>query len=255
MISISSISGYSDYSAYGTIARGGRISKASEGASELAIQEKTESQVRGLDTGAENLKDAKSVLNIEDGALGQVTDYLQSIRQLSLQAMNGTMSDDDKASIQNKIDQYKQGINDIAGGTTYNEKKLLDGSAGNMTVASDNNGSTETVGTYNMATQALGIDDFDVTGDFDISRIDDALSKVTDSRTNAGAQTNAIDYALTYNSHAAMELNGFQMDSEESRSVEALQKLKSQQVMDVYQTQMQKKKMEDEQQKAMSVFV
>ena len=100
MSSISSVSGYGSYSPYSTIAAGGTYQSASQGASELAIQEKTKSQVNGLDAGSENLTSAKSVLNIEDGAMDGITDYLQSIRELSLQAMNGTLSDDDKQAIQ-----------------------------------------------------------------------------------------------------------------------------------------------------------
>ncbi len=258
MSGISAVSGssYSDYSAYSTIASGGTISKASDGAAELAIQEKTEAQVRGLDAGSENLQSAKSVLNIEDGALDQVTEYLQSIKELSIQAMNGTMSDDDKQSIQNQIEQYKQGIEDIAGNTTYNEKQLLNGSTGDIEVATGASAdSTKNISTYNSTLEALGIEDYDVTGDFDISAIDDALDAVTSSRTNAGAQSNAVDYALTYNSHAAMELNGYQMDQEESNAIEAYQKLKSQQITDTYQTMLQKKEMENNQQQALSVFV
>ncbi len=254
MSSISSISGYSDYSAYSSIASGGKINSASQGASELAIQERTESQVRGLDAGAENLQSAKSVLNIEDGALDQVTDYLQSIKELSVKALNGTASAEDKEAIQTQIDQYMQGINDIASNTTYNEKNLLDGSNKGMKISTDGNGSEMEVSTYNTATEALGIDGYDVTGDFDISSIDKALESVSASRSNAGAQTNAVDYALSYNSHAAMELNGYQMDQEESNTIEAYQKVKSQQALDQYQTMMQKKQMEDDQQKAMNVF-
>ena len=254
MSGISSVSTYTGYSPYSTITNGGRITQASQDAAGLAIQEKTNSQVRGLDQGKDNLSDGKSLLNIQDGALGQIGEYLQDIREKSLQAMNGTLSDSDRQSIQDQIKQYMDGINDIAGNTTFNEKKLLDGSAGDLRIASDNNGSEEKVSTYDSTIKALGLDGYDVTGDFDISKVDEALKKVTGSRTSTGAQTNAVDYAMTYNSHAAMELNGYQMDKEESMTTEALQKLKTQQALDQYQTQIQKKQMEDEQQKAMSVF-
>ncbi|MBQ6414964.1 MAG: flagellin FliC5, partial [Butyrivibrio sp.] len=98
MSSISSVGGYQDYSAYSTIASGGKINKAAEDAAGLAIQEKTQSQVKGLDAGSENLTSAKSALNIEEGALSGVEDYLQSIKELSVKAMNGTLSQDDKES-------------------------------------------------------------------------------------------------------------------------------------------------------------
>jgi flagellin len=254
MSSISAVGGYSAYSAYSTITRGGTIGKAAEDAAGLAIQEKTKSQVGGLDAGSENLKSAKSALNIEDGAMGGIQDYLQSIRELSVKAQNGTLNDRDRQSIQDQIEQYKQGINDIAGNTTYNEKSLLD-NEGLLEVTSDGSGSAESVTTYDSATKALGIDDYDVTKDFDLGAIDKALEKVQTQRSNAGSETNAVDYALSYNSHAALELNGYQMDKEEDNAMSALQEVKSKQALDAYQSMLQKQQMEDKEQKTLSMFM
>ncbi len=254
MSSVSAVSGSSSYSAYSTIAAGGVYTSAAQGATELAMQETTETQVTGLEAGSENLTSAKAVTNIEDGALDSITEYLQSIRELSLKAMNATTSDDDKAAIQSQIEQYLQGINDIASNTTYNEKNLLDGSTDDLTVASDGSGSSETVSTYNTLTDALGISDYNVTGDFDISVIDDALETVTSQRSNTGAQSNALDYALSYNSKAALELDGYAMDKEESNAIEAYQELKTKQALDAYQSTLQKKQMEDKEQQSMLLF-
>jgi flagellin len=255
MSSVSSVSGYSDYSAYSTIAGGGQINKASAGAAELAIQEKTKSQVNGLEAGSENLTSAKSVLNIEDGALSGVEDYLQSIKEQSVRAMNGTLSDEDKQSIQEQIKQYLKGIEDIAKGTSYNDKKLLDGSQDKMSVATDSSGSSKEISAHNSTVAALGLEDYDVTKDFDISKIDKALDQVTGARTKTGAETNAVDYAMTYNSHAALELDGFQADREENNVIEAYQKLKTQQGLDAYQNLLQKKQMEDNEQQKLSMFM
>ena len=255
MSSISPVSGYSDYSAYSTIAGGGQITKASQGASELAVQEKTKSQVGGLEAGSENLQSAKSALNIEDGALSGVTDYLQSIKEQSVKAMNAALSDEDKQSIQDQIKQYLKGIEDIAKGTTYNEKPLLDGSTGEMSVATDASGSSKSITGKDSTLAALGIEDYDVTGDFDISRIDAALDKVSGARSATGTETNAVDYAMTYNSHAALELDGFQADREEENVVKAYQQLKTQQGLDAYQNILQKKQMEDNEQQKLSMFM
>jgi flagellin len=255
MSSISAVSGYSNYSAYSVISNGGQISKASQGASELAMQEKTDAQVRGLEVGRENLESARSVLNIEDGAMEGITDYLQNIKELSVKAMNGTLSDDDKQSIQSQVKEYLQGINDTANQAKYNEKNLLSGNAGDLKVATDSNGSLVNVSTYNSTTKALGIDDYDVTkDDFDMSRIDKALEAVTKNRSNAGAQTNAVEHALTYNSHAAMELNGYQMDKEEDNSMRAVIEAKQKELMDTYQNTLLAQKMRDDEQKAMNIF-
>lgn len=253
MSSVSSVSG-SGYSPYSVIANGGTYVRAAQGASELAMQERTKQQVGGLEAGSENLTSARSALKVEDGAMGEVTGYLQSIRELSVKAMNGTMSDSDKKSIQDQINQYKKGIEDIANNTTYNEKKLLDGTAKDMTVASDANGSSETISGYNMTLESLGIKDFDVTKDFDLKDVDKALDKLSDSRTGAGAKTNGVEYSLSYNSHAALELDGFQMDKEEKNSVDAYQQLKTKQALDAYKTTLQKKQQDDEERKSMMLF-
>ena len=254
MSSVSSVSGNSGYSSYSVIANGGTYVSAAQGASELAMQERTKQQVGGLEAGSENLTSARSALKVEDGAMEEVTGYLQSIRELSIKAMNGTMSDSDKKSIQDQIDQYKNGIEDIANNTTYNEKKLLDGKTKDMTVASDANGSSETISGYNMTLESLGIKDYDVTKNFDLNDVDKALEKLTSSRTDAGAKTNGVEYSLSYNSHAALELDGFQMDKEERNTVDAYQKLKTKQALDVYQTTLQKKRQDDEERKSMMLF-
>ena len=257
MSGIGSVGGYSSaYSPYSVIAGGGKLQSAAQDAAGLAIEQKTEAQTRGLDQGTENLADAKSALNVEDGAMQGITDYLQSIKELAVQAQNGTLSDEDRGYIQNQIDEYIQGINDLAESTSFNEKKLLNGSTDDLKIASDGNGSTSTVNTYETTADKLGIAGFDVTsGDIDTSVIDDALNKLQDSRTTVGAQTNGVEHAMNYNSRASLELNGFAMDKEEDRAINAVQELKTKQALDQYQTMLQHKQQEDEAQKAQMFFM
>lgn len=255
MSGISAISGYSSYSPYSVISNGGTYTRAAQGASELAIQEKTKAQTTGLEAGAQNLQSAKSALNVEDGAMQEVTEYLQSIKELSVKAANGTLSDSDRRSIQDQIDQYKQGIDDIAASTTYNEKKLIDGTTPDMRVASDNNGSEEVITSKNVSLKSLGLEDYDVSsGNFDMSVVDKALEKLSSARSDAGAQTNRVEHALTYNSHAAMELNGYQMNKEEQNVSDAISALKTKQALDAYQVNLQKKQQEDKERQSMMLF-
>ena len=191
MSTISSISSYSynnySYSSY-------------VNASDIAINEKAASQVNGLDAGTENISSGKSLLNISDDALGQINDYLQSIRELAIKASNGTYSANDRQSIQDQIDQYKQGITDIASNTKYNETYLLDGSRDNINIATDSTGSSVSVSGSNATLEALGIADFDVTdSNFDISSIDKAIESVNSQRSTTGAQTNTMSHAEAYN--------------------------------------------------------
>ena len=182
-----------------------------------------------------------------------IEDYLQSIKELSVKAANGTLSDEDKQSVQAQIKEYLKGINETAESTTYNEKNLLNKEE-KLEVASDGNGSSQKVSTNTATTDALGLTDYDVTKDFDMSKVDNALDKISSMRSNTGSETNGVEHALSYNSHAALELNGYQMDKEESNSVEAYQEMKTKQALESYQNILQKQQMEDKQAQSMALF-
>ena len=112
MSGISGISSYSSYNPYSQIASGNKLPSAANGAAELTIAEKQDAQIRGYNAGTNNLQSGKDVLNITDAALGGVTDYLQRIRELALQASNtATVTDSDRRNIQHEVDQLKQGKN------------------------------------------------------------------------------------------------------------------------------------------------
>ena len=95
----------------------------------MAISSKMKAQIDGLDQAEANSDDGQSVLRIADGALNEVSNMLQRIRELSVQAANGTNSYSDRQSIQDEIDQLTQEVDRISTDTEYNKKTLLDGSA------------------------------------------------------------------------------------------------------------------------------
>ncbi|MCR5116795.1 MAG: flagellin, partial [Lachnospiraceae bacterium] len=198
------MSGVQSVGNYGEIASGKAINKAADGASELAIGKKLEAEERGLNQGAENINEAKDSLKIADGALDQITDYLQRIRELSVKAMNGLNGDEEKEAIQTEISGLMEGIEEIAKDTQYNEKNLLDGSFATMEVASNPDGKGMSIKMDNATLSALGIDGYDVTKpDFDITKIDNALEKITSDRSDIGSQTNALEYAYKSNLNTA----------------------------------------------------
>ncbi len=170
--------------------------------SDIAIGEKAVSQIGGLKAGTENVKEGQSLIKIADGAQSQITDYLQSIRELAVKASNGLTSASDKADIQSQIDNYKKGINDIAGTAKYNETNLLNGSRENIDIVTDGNKTTVGISGSSSLLKQLGIEDFDVRGNFDISKIDDAIKKVSDQRAANGAQQNALTAQEAYNQNA-----------------------------------------------------
>lgn len=245
MSSVSGISS-SSYADYGKFASGKKIQSAADGAAELSIIEKEDAQIRGMEAGANNMGSAKDVLNIADAALGGVTDYLQRIRELALGAMNtATTTASDRQAMQYEIDQLKQGIADIASQTQYNTKNLLDGSQSSFRLAIDGNGNSTGFSTGNATLDALGITDFDVTGDFDLSVIDDALAKVSSQRSSMGAQSNGLDYALRYNSGAVYNLTGAKSKLEDLDYPQAVSEQKKKETLQLYALMMQKRKMAD----------
>ena len=253
MSGISSVN--NNYPSYGSFASGKKINTAADGAAELSIIKRQEAEVGGYNAGANNMQSGKEVLNISDGALGQVTDYLQRMRELAVQASNGIYSDSDKQAIQKEIDQLKQGISNIAGQTDYNGKKLLDGTNQSFEMATDSKGTTMEATTANSTLEALGIADFDVTKNFDLKTLDDALDKVTSARGSMGAQSNAFDYALSYNANASYNLTGSVSRLEDLDIPKAISEKKKQETMQQYSMMMQKKRLEAEEQRMKNFFV
>lgn len=109
------------------LSSGLRINRAADDAAGLAISEKMRSQIRGLDMAERNTLDGISLLQTAEGALGTTHEILQRMRELAVQAANGTLEDNDRQAIQAEIDQLTQEIDRIAKTTQFNAKPLLRG--------------------------------------------------------------------------------------------------------------------------------
>jgi flagellin len=110
------------------LSSGMRINRAADDAAGLAISEKMRSQIRGLDMAERNSLDAISLIQTAEGALNETHSILQRMRELSVQAANGTLEDQDRDAIQQEINQLTYEIDRIADTTQFNQKKLLSGS-------------------------------------------------------------------------------------------------------------------------------
>lgn len=257
MSGISGISGINTslYSSYSHLSSGKKLNSAADGAAEIAIVNKLESQTRGDDAGVNNMKSGQDLLNVTDGALGQIGDYLQSIHELAVQASNSAVyTDSDISSIQDQIDQYKQGISDIASQTQFNTKNLLDGSNGSMEIATNANGDSISVNGSNATLKALGIEDFDVTGNFSIDDINKALEKVNSSRSEAGAKYNALDHAISYTSYSSQNMTAASSRLEDLDYGPAISEQKKKEVLMNYSMMMQKKQLEQQRQRFNIMF-
>ena len=111
------------------LSSGLKINHSSDDPAGMAIATKMKAQIKGLDQASRNASDGISVLDSADGALEEVTNMLQRMRELSVQAANsGVYSQDDQEAIQQEIESLTQEIGRISTDTEFNTKKLLDGS-------------------------------------------------------------------------------------------------------------------------------
>lgn len=238
---------------YRQISTGSRINSAADDPAGMAIKQKLEGQERGYNAGSRNAEDGISALNVADGALSGISDQLQRIRELAVQASNSaTLADDDRAAIQDEIDQLKQGISEIGKNTEFNTKKLLDGSNRDMHIVSGANGQGRSIDTGDATLQALGIENFDITsGNFDIGDIDRALEQVNSTRSGIGANTNALEHTLAYNSLASYNHSNAISTLADTDMGTAVSELKKQELFNTMNFIMQKKQQE-QQQRAMT---
>ena len=126
------------------LSSGYRINRAADDAAGLSISEKMRSQIRGLNKASDNAQDGISLIQTAEGALNESHSILQRMRELSVQASNGTETDDDREAVQKEIEQLQDELTRISSTTEFNTMKLLDGSlAGPQGVSK---GSNQTIG-------------------------------------------------------------------------------------------------------------
>jgi flagellin len=115
------------------LSSGLRINSAKDDAAGLAISDRMTTQISGLNQAVRNANDGISLAQTTEGALQEVTNNLQRIRELSVQSVNATNSDSDRAALDQEVQQRIAEINRIATQTSFNGRKVLDGSFGNAT--------------------------------------------------------------------------------------------------------------------------
>ncbi len=110
------------------LSSGLRVNSAKDDAAGLAIAERLNTQIRGLNVASRNANDGISLAQVAEGALGKVSDSLQRIRELAVQSANATNSAGDRAALQSEVAQLTDEVNRVAKQTSFNGTKLLDGS-------------------------------------------------------------------------------------------------------------------------------
>jgi flagellin len=115
------------------LSSGLRVNSAKDDAAGLAISERMNAQVRGLNVAARNANDGISLAQTAEGALGKVGDMLQRMRELAVQSANASNNTSDRTALQAEVTQLRSEIDRVAKTTSFNGTKLLDGSFANAT--------------------------------------------------------------------------------------------------------------------------
>jgi len=139
------------------LSSGLRINSAKDDAAGLAISTRFQSQISGLNVATRNSNDGISLAQTAEGALDEITNNLQRIRELSVQSANATNSDSDRDALNNEVDQRIQEVNRIASQTSFNGLKVLDGTFGTQAFqVGANAGETISVDGLNSKGSELG---------------------------------------------------------------------------------------------------
>ena len=180
------------------LSSGFRINRAADDAAGLVISESLRSQIGGLKVATRNAQDGVSFVQTAEGALTEVHSMLQRMRDLTVQAANGSNSAAAVSAAQAEVDQLALAIGDIATKTDFNGIKVLDGSAASVTFQVGAN-STDTleVTLEDMNVATLAVDALDLTdAAASLDAVDAAISTVSSFRGNLGAYQNRLEHTI-----------------------------------------------------------
>jgi flagellin len=139
------------------LSSGTKVNSAADDAAGLAIAGRMEAQTRGLTMAIKNANDAVSLAQTAEGALGEVTNMLQRIRELAVNSANATLNDSDRLSLDNEVQALKAEIDRVGSTTTFNSQTLLDGSYSGKFQIGDKDGQTVDLKIGSAMTSALGM--------------------------------------------------------------------------------------------------
>ncbi|MDR2728859.1 MAG: flagellin [Chitinispirillales bacterium] len=148
------------------IASGERITRAADDVSGHNLSERLRAQIKGLNMASRNIQDGISLINVAEGALQEVHDMLHRMRELSVQAANGTMTDDDRANIMVEINKLREEVDRISETTTFNGQPLLSGKGA---WGESEKGGYLQVGTGGIPNSSFDAAPTDIPGKFNIS--------------------------------------------------------------------------------------
>jgi len=184
------------------LSSGERITRAGDDAAGLAISENLKAQIRGVRQASRNAGDAISLIQTAEGGLNEVSNIIIRLRELAVQSASDTIGDTERGFANIEFQQLKDEVERIAKSTTFNGKKLLDGTCGLMEfqVGTHNDPNLDRIrydgATTDVSLAALGIMEENLTTKLgaqgSLKRLDDALVAVNGIRADLGANQNRL---------------------------------------------------------------
>jgi flagellin len=185
------------------LSTGKRINSAADDAAGLAISNKMTSQIRGLNQAVRNANDGISMLQTAEGATQEITNMLQRMRELSVQAANDTYSPEDRLALDKEMVELEAEITRISKNTKWNNMSFLDNAGVTKTFQvgiANNEDSTIAVEFVDLTASGLDIVGLDVSSHADaqaaLDKIDTAIANVDEFRADVGAKINRLNFAV-----------------------------------------------------------
>ncbi len=179
------------------LSSGLRVNSAKDDAAGLAIGERMNAQIRGMNVAIRNANDGISLAQTADGALATVSDALQRMRELAVQAANGSNGTTDRANLDTEYQQLSQEITRIATQTKFNGTAIIDTGAGAQTFqVGANSGDTLTV-TTTAITTVVGDLTSAANANTALGAIDTKLDSINTDRATYGAAMNRFSFAIS----------------------------------------------------------
>jgi len=186
---------------FSRLSSGLRIATASDDAAGLGISERMRAQIRSFAVAGRNAQDGVSLAQTAEGALQEVGNNLTRMRELAVQAANGTLTATDRATLDTEFQELSSEIDRIASQTTFNGLNLLDGSATSLDIqVGVNAAETVTVSLADATASTLAIGSLDTTSvanaNAAIAALDTAIDSISTSRGTLGASQNRMSSAI-----------------------------------------------------------
>jgi flagellin len=186
------------------LSTGLRIAVAADDAAGLGISERLRAQVRSLSQAQRNANDGVSLVQTAEGAMNEISNILIRMRELAVEANNGTVSDADKDTLDQEFQDLIAEVDRIADSTDFNTINLLNGSQSSVSFqVGDGTSSTDTIAVTLSSVLAsdLGIDALDISSAGSattaIDAIDVAIDDVSEARGDLGAATNRLTSTIS----------------------------------------------------------